>query len=149
MIDDVASIVELERDEVGPGHVRLVNEWRSSQRIPDLLANALGSAEVGWIDRNDWDAARRLCSWTTEPFVLHGSIDCHGTTTYEPAMGGRGARVTLAGEFDLARGALGGLAGALERPVGAFVESIVTTMIPKNTRKVIEAAAALIGSETG
>jgi hypothetical protein len=149
MVDDVASITELKRQEIHPGRVRLVNEWHSEQRIPEVLARELHAPDVGWIDRNEWDEATLVCAWTVEPFVLTEHITCRGTTTYEPAMAGRGARVTVEGTFDLAKGALGGLPTALERPVATFVESIVTTLIPKNSRKVVEAAAALVALEGG
>jgi hypothetical protein len=147
MVDDVASITELKREEVQPGRVRLINEWHAEQRVPELLARELRTPEVSWIDRNEWDETTLLCTWTVEPFVLTEHITCRGTTTYEPAMAGRGTRVTVEGTFDLAKGALGGLSSALERPVTAFVESIVTTLIPRNSRKVVEAAAALVALE--
>lgn len=147
MVDDVASIIELDRETIGEGRIRLTNEWQSTQRVPDLLAKALGTSQVGWIDRNEWDTAGRVCRWRIEPFVLPEHIECGGITAYEPAMGGRGTRVTFSGDFNLAPGALGGLAAALERPISAFVESIVTTLIPRNSRKVIEAAAELLAAE--
>jgi hypothetical protein len=42
---------------------------------------------------------------------------------------------------------LRGVAGLLEQPVTSFVESIATTLILKNFRKVLEAAAKFV--ETG
>jgi hypothetical protein len=102
---------------------------------------------VGWVDTAVWDSATMICTWSIKPYVFPDHIDCQGTTSYEAAMGGRGTRVTFQGGFDLAPGALGGLAKPLERPVGSFVESIISTMIPKNTRKIIEAAAAQLAAE--
>jgi hypothetical protein len=148
-IDEVETVVVLERDEVAPGRTRIVNEWRSTQHIPAVLAKALHATEIGWIDRSEWDSVTRVCRWSIEPSVLGEHIECRGTTTYASAMGGRGSRITFAGSFDLAPGALGKLAGPLERPVAAFVESMVTTLIPKNARSVFEAAAALVDTEVG
>ncbi len=145
-VDDIASIVEVERTATDSDLVHIVNEWRSAQRVPELIATSIGVAEVAWIDRNEWDAATQVCRWSVEPLVFTDHVTCRGTTTYEPAMAGRGARVTVSGEFNLAVGAFGGMT-ALRRPVGAFVESIVSTMIPRNARKVIEAAAALLAVE--
>ncbi len=84
------------------------------------------------------------CDWSIEPTVLTGHITCEGATRYEPALGGRGTRVAFEGTFDLAPGALGGLAKPLERPLTSFVESVVSTLIPSNLRKIVEGAAALI-----
>lgn len=142
MIDDVEEITVREREQLAPGRTRLVNVWRPRQRIPELLRGALGG-ELGWIDRNEWDDDTRVCTWEIEPFVLADDIRCEGTTTYAPAMGGRGCRVTFEGVFDLSAGALARFAGPLQRPAGGFVETIVTTLIPQNTRKVLEAAADL------
>jgi hypothetical protein len=57
-------------------------------------------------------------------------------------MAGQGARVTFEGGLDLKPGLLGGSLGGLERLVSGFLESIVTTVIPRNFRAVVEAAAA-------
>ena len=147
-LDDIESIVVVERESLGPGHVRLVNRWRSSQRIPAGLRGRLGTSDVTWLDRNLWDDASHCCTWVIEPMVWAEHIQCAGSTRYEPAMGGRGTRVTFAGTFDLGSGALATSAGALQKPAAAFIESIATTIIPRNVRKVIEAAARLIDADS-
>ena len=68
-------------------------------------------------------------------------IACSGETTFTEAMAGRGTRVAFAGELDLKPGLLGSL-GGMEPMVSGFLESIVTTIIPRNLRAVVEAAAA-------
>lgn len=147
MLDDVESIVVFERQAIGSGRVRLVNEWRSSQRIPPMLRDVLGASDLGWLDRNLWDEADHRCTWEIEPSVLTDHVHCAGSTRYEPAMGGRGTRVTFTGTFDLEPRALAVVAGSLQKPVTAFVESIATTIIPRNVRKVMEAASHLIDAE--
>lgn len=147
-LDDIESIACLEHERVDEARHRLVNRWQSTQRIPAVLQSRLGTAEVAWIDRNEWDDRTRTCTWAIEPSVLPEHIRCAGRTIYEPAMGGRGTRIRFSGEFELAPGALEGLAGPLEQPVAALVESIVTVFIPKNLRKVIEAASGLIKAES-
>ena len=144
LLDDIESIDVLDRDESQPGVVRLVNQWNTTQRVPSLLQSRLGATAVSWIDRNEWTAAAHRCDWTIEPSVLTGDIRCAGSTTYEPAMGGRGARIIFSGEFELAPGALRELAGPLEGPVTAFVESIVTIIVPKNLHRIMDAAGRLI-----
>ena len=139
-LDDIESITCLERHPLGPARQGLVNRWCSTQKIPAMLQSRLGAVEVSWLDRNEWDDATHTCTWSIEPSVLRDHIRCAGRTLYEPAMGGRGTRITFSGEFELAPGALRSLAGPLEQPVAAFVESIVTVFIPKNLRKVMEAA---------
>ena len=110
MVEDVDSITLVERTDLGAGRLRLVNEWQAAQRIPELLAKPLKVSTVGWVDTAVWDSATMICTWSIKPHVFPDHIDCQGTTSYEAAMGGRGTRVTFQGGFDLAPGALGGLA---------------------------------------
>ena len=49
--------------------------------------------------------------------------------------------LSRAGEIDIKPGLLGAL-GSMESMVTGFVEAIVTTIIPRNLRAVVEAAAA-------
>jgi nitrogen fixation protein len=140
-MDDIEKVVVAERTELTGGEIGLTNEWHARRRVPDMLRGALQSDAIGWTDRNVWNERDRICRWTIEPWVLRGGIGCSGETRYESAIGGRGTRVTFEGNFELKPGALSGLAGALTTPLTPFVESIVTTLIPKNLRKVIEAAA--------
>jgi len=142
-MDDIEKVVVAERIDMEGGKIGLTNEWHAKMRVPDMLRGALKADAIGWTDRNVWDAEARVCRWTIEPWVLRGGIHCSGETRYEPAIGGRGTRVTFEGTFELAQGALSGFAGALVGPLTPFLESIVTILIPKNLRKVIEAAAKL------
>lgn len=143
LVDDVASIEMLQRAELGEGAVRLVNRWTASQRIPDVVAHAVDTDEIAWTDHNVWSSSDMTCRWTIEPFIFTEHIRCAGVTTYEPAMGGRGCRVTLSGTFDLAPTALARVSGAVRRPATSLIESMVSTIIPRGTRRVVEAAARL------
>ncbi len=146
LLDDMESVEVLERAPAGPGVVRLVNRWTSAQRVPALLQSRLGASAIGWIDRNEWNDATRRCDWLIEPTVLTEHIRCSGSTLYEPAMGGRGTRIVFSGQFELAPAALRGLAGPLEQPLTAFIESIVTILVPKNLHRIMDAAGRLVGS---
>lgn len=145
-LDDIESITCLEHERIDDARHRLVNRWLSAQKIPALLQSRLGTTEVSWLDRNEWDDRNFTCTWAIEPSLLPQHIRCNGRTAYEPAMGGRGTRITFTGEFELAAGALRSIAGPLEQPATAFVESIVTIFIPKNLRKVMDAAARLVAA---
>jgi hypothetical protein len=140
-VADIDDIRQLERTSGPDGMVHIVNEWRMRQQIPAAIRALLKIGELGWIDRNRWDAATGTCSWTIEPSFLGEYIACSGETTFTTAMAGRGTRVAFTGELDLKPGLLGSL-GSIEPMVSGFLESIVTTIIPRNLRAVVEAAAA-------
>lgn len=140
-IADIEEIRQIERTTDTDGLVHIVNEWRVRQQVPAVLRSVLKTSELSWIDRNAWDAKDAVCTWAIEPRFLTESITCSGTTSFSPAMGGHGTRVTFAGEFELKSGVLGSL-GGLQSVLSGFIESIVTTIIPRNLRAVVEAAAA-------
>ncbi|OIQ74482.1 hypothetical protein GALL_438680 [mine drainage metagenome] len=81
------------------------------------------------------------------PALLAGHIDCGGSTRYESAMAGRGTRVTFEGYFNLRPGFAGALPAALEPAAAGFVESIVSTVIPRNLARAVIAAGELIAAE--
>ncbi len=140
-IDDIESIRQIGRSTDSDGVVHIVNEWRIRQQLPAAIRTMLKIEEMGWTDRNSWNTETGTCSWSIEPSFLREFISCSGETAFSTAMAGRGTRVTFAGELDLKPGLLGSLAG-IEPMVSGFIESIVTTIIPRNLRAVVEAAAA-------
>jgi hypothetical protein len=139
-IADIKAIRQIERSAGADGIVHVVNEWRARQQVPAAVRAMLRIGEIAWIDRNTWNAATSTCSWEIEPAFLSQYIACSGTTAFSTAMAGRGTRVIFAGKFDLRPGLLGSL-GSIEPVVSSFLESIVTTIIPRNLRAVVEAAA--------
>jgi hypothetical protein len=84
-----------------------------------------------------------IVAWLSDPFGSTYAGGCKIVSARDVAegqMGGRGTRITFAGELDLKPGPLAGLR-ALEQAATSFVESIVTTIIPRNLRAMAEAAA--------
>ncbi len=139
-LDDIDRIELVEREAERERKHRLTNRWVSRQSIPTVLASQLGGTEISWLDENEWDDERYVCDWSITPSILTDAIRCRGSSCYEKAMGGRGTRVTFEGEFELLSGSES-MPRILEGPLNGFVESIVTTLIPKNLRKVLDAAA--------
>jgi hypothetical protein len=140
-IVDVESVQQLERRDDGDGIVRITNRWRSSQTIPPLVRPILRTDQASWVDRNAWDIRTLTCAWSIEPDFLAEYLSCTGETTFAETMAGRGTRVTFAGTLELKPGLMEAL-GSLAAIGPGFIESIVTSAIPRNLRAVAEAAAA-------
>lgn len=140
-IADIDRICEIERTIDPDGAVCIVNQWCVRQQLPAALSTMLKIDSFGWIDRNRWDESSGVCRWSIEPGGFGEHITCSGETGFVPAMGSRGTRVTFAGELDIKPSLLGAL-GPVAPMLSGFVESIVTTIIPRNLRAVAEAAAA-------
>jgi hypothetical protein len=141
-IPEIESVVETARTIGHEDKTSIVNVWRVRYPVPTSVRSLIGIGEFGWIDRNSWDERTRICTWTIEPFSLAEHISCEGRTIFEPAMAGQGTRITLQGTLDVKAGFLGHIAAGAERLLAGFVESAVTTVIPKNLRAVLEAAAS-------
>ena len=120
--------------------MHIVNEWRVRQQIPAAIRSMLKIGELSWIDRNTWNAAGVHLHLDDRARFLTEYIACSGKTMFAEAMAGQGTRVIFDGELDLKPGVLGSL-GSVEPLLSGFLESIVTTIIPRNLRAVVEAAA--------
>jgi hypothetical protein len=140
-IADIEEIRQLDRSIDADGRVYIVNHWRVRHQVPPVIRSILKTSELSWIDRNTWNASTFTCSWTIEPNFLTECIACGGRTIFASAMAGQGARVTFEGGLDLKPGLLGNSLGGIEKLMSGFLESIVTTVIPRNLRSVVEAAA--------
>lgn len=142
-LDDVASVEVLERRTVGDGIDYIVNQWTAKIRIPDVLASYLQPEMLMWIDRAEWNDVTHACTWTIEPSFFHDSLRCGGEARYEQALGGRGTKITFEGELQVDTSGLVMVPQSLKGIVAMGVESLVILLIPKNFRKVAEAAASL------
>jgi hypothetical protein len=147
-VPDLDSVKEIERIIDPDGTIRIVNEWRPRQQIPAALRGLI-TGEIGWIDRNSWDERTHICNWVIEPFFFADRIECTGATVFETALGGNGAKVTFEGALEIKIGLFGMMGTAAERPLVGLIESIVTTIIPRNLRAVLEAAAAVAMDAAG
>ena len=137
-LDDVASITQEDRAEHPDGTVRLVNRWKASTAIPAAVKGVIKPEMLTWLDRAEWDPKLHVCSYKIETAFFADRVRCAGTSRYEPAMGGRGTRVTFEGEIHLSAKGLPGVPGFLEGTVAKGVEAFVAALIPNNLRKVVE-----------
>lgn len=138
-VADIDQVRELERRSGAGGAVHIVNRWQVRATVPQAIRTMLKLDELAWIDRNTWDATAHTCTWSIEPCFLTEHIACAGTTSFAPAMGGQGVRVTFEGALELKPGYLS--FGGIEKLAIGFIESVATTIIPRNLRAVVEAAA--------
>jgi hypothetical protein len=142
-LDDIERVKVLERQDLRDGTVRLVNEWRAKPLAGVPLKAIIGASSIVWLDHAEWNPASRICRWRIEPRFLPGQLQCHGSTTYEPAMGGRGSRILFEGQFELTL-KRHSVASTVMSHALPLVESIVTVMIPKNFRRTVDAATTML-----
>lgn len=148
-LDDIRSVTNEHREELPDGTVKLINLWRAEASIPSVLKNVIKPEYLAWTDRATWNPVKRECTWQIELHFYRERTRCHGSTTFEPAIGGRGTRVTFGGEFSLDARGMTGVPSVLESTVASGVESFVTSLIPRNFRKLIHAAGNLLSKGEG
>ena len=73
-IADIEEIRQIERRVDADGVVHIVNEWRVRQQVPAVVRSILKTGELGWVDRNTWDAEAftlRLGNRASVPHRIH------------------------------------------------------------------------------
>jgi hypothetical protein len=142
LIGDVESVTVDSRHEDADGTVHLVNLWRAKADVPALLRTVVKPEMLAWTDAAEWKAGDWACHWRIRPQVFADRVDCVGVTRYEEAMGGRGTRIVLQGELDVAPGKLPGVTSLIGGPTARGIESFVTGLVPRNFQKLAKAISA-------
>lgn len=141
-LDDVKSITQEYRLQ-NPDSVELINIWQADIDLPAKVKSIIDVDKLKWTDSAEWIESKQQCLWVIEPHFFKGRIDCTGSTRFEPAIGGRGTRITFAGELGIDVSNIPGIPAFMEPAATKTVESLITTVIPKNFRKITDALAML------
>jgi hypothetical protein len=150
MRDDLEQLAKLQdgirelrvdlREWQDDGRMRMVSIWEAEVTVPALAAPYLDPDMFRWTDDALWDDARRECQWRITTHHHAERIACAGTTRYEPALGGRGARITMHGDFAWDLKGFLDLPRILEAGVSQGIESFIGSMVSRNFRKITDAA---------
>src|ERR1039457_6044608 len=117
LLDDIESVTVESRKELPDGTVDLVNIWKAKPKLPAIVTGYIKTEMLAWTDRAEYRPRSYECVWRMEPHFLAERIRCSGVTRYEPAMGGRGTRVTFEGDLVLSLQNLAGVPSILEGPL--------------------------------
>ena len=118
---------------------QIINVWQARVRLPFDAASHMGDELFSWTDHAEWHEAEHQCRWRIEHKRFGKSFDCAGVTDFQPAMGGRGTRITFSGAIELSLSNVPKMLGILEDPTLKVVESMLTKLIPKNFQKITTA----------
>ena len=147
LIDDIESVRIQSRQQRPGGVVYLVNVWKARPpKLPTVAAKYLKADMLAWTDRAEYRLRSYECFWCIEPHFLADRIKCSGVTRYEQAMGGRGTRVTFEGTLELSLHNLPGVPSMMESALASGIEAFVSTLVPKNFRKLTDAIGQFLES---
>ncbi len=143
-LDNIAAITQVRREERTDGSVQLINLWKADVKIPGAIQSIVDPSNLSWLDHAEWFERSNKCQWRIEPQFFTDHIRCAGSTHFEPALGGRGTRITFAGELEITVSNITGLPSFMRATVSKATESLVTSLIPKNFRKITDALSLLL-----
>lgn len=147
-IENIERVESESRTRRSDGVLSVVNVWYANVGLPGALSGLAGNDKFVWTDRATWDERSGVCSWAIEPRALAERLRCHGTTTYEAALGGRGTRISFHGEIDFNAAGLPGVPGVLTGALTTTLETFLSSLIPANFQKLVRAVGAYVNSET-
>jgi hypothetical protein len=147
LLDDIESVTVQSREEKSNGTVNLVNVWKACPKLPASVTSRIRPEMLAWDDHAEWSRGNFQCNWRMEPHFYTDRIKCSGVTRYEPAMAGRGTRITFVTNIELSVRDLPGVPAVLEDTVSKAIEFFVSVLVPQNFRKIAQAVGDLLDRE--
>lgn len=144
LMEDIEKVTQLKREETPDGTVLFDNLWQANPKLPAVIAANLSPDKLAWIDRAEWRPESYECHWRIEPRFLPDQIQCWGKARYEPALGGRGTRITFEGQLGIGAQNTAGLPAFMDGSLLSGFEALASSLIPKNMRKLTEAVSEFL-----
>jgi polyketide cyclase/dehydrase/lipid transport protein len=135
LVEEVDSVVVDSRTEISKGIMEVKNIWKANPPIPEVIIKHVKPEMLTWTDTALWDEQTMICSWKIDSHYFKEKMDCKGITKFEPAIGGRGCRLTFEGTIHW-EGGIPLSFGMMDGMVSKALESIISKMVPNNFRKV-------------
>ncbi len=148
-VDDLDSITEIERAAMPGEVIKVVNVWKSKPKLPAMVLKYVNSDMLTWTDTALWKEKEKLVEWKIRSHHFHEEMGCNGTTVFEPAMAGKGCRLTFSGSLEWKGKVLSLSLGMFDSTIAKAVEGVLTQMIPSNFRKIIEVMSKYIEKNLG
>ncbi len=144
-LDGIREIRVLEREEIGPGRHRILNEWVSDHRVPAAVEPFLRPDILRWLDRVIWDDATRTWRYELEFPRLPGIVRCAGTNGMR-ALGPAETEITVSGDLEIHVERIRGIPAFLGRRVRPAVERFVVALVEPRLRGIDAGLARYLGS---
>ena len=147
LVDEVESITVKSRDQITYGKMEVVNIWKAAPQLPTVIEQYIKPEMLTWTDTAIWDEEKMVCNWTIDSHYFREKMDCKGITKFEPAIGGRGCRLTFQGNIYW-DGSIPITFGVMDGMISKALESIMGKMVPNNFRKLTSAIETYIEMQT-
>lgn len=142
----VKEIRVVERREVAPGKLYLVNEWVSDYPVPSVLSRFLSPDMLRWLDVVTWDDATRSWHWRFESRAAKGVLHAEGTNRMEEA--GVGAtRFVIEGDLEVYVEKFPALPAFIGRRIRPQVEKFIVGLIEPRLRGIDQGLAMWLDAQ--
>lgn len=143
LVDEVDSITVHSRQKTPSGTLEVVNIWKANPQLPPIITDYIKPEMLTWTDTAIWDEQKMTCNWTIDSHYFREKMDCKGFTKFEPAIGGRGCRLTFQGSIYW-DGGVPITFGVMDGMVSKALESIISKLVPNNFQKLTTAVEKYI-----
>jgi hypothetical protein len=142
----VKEIRIVERKEVAPGELYLVNEWVSDYAAPALVSRFIKPEMLRWLDIVTWHDATRSWDWRFESNALKRALEAKGTN-YMKADGERATTFVIEGDLDIFVEKMPGVPAFIGRRVRPQVERFILGLIEPRLRGIDQGLAAWLDAQ--
>ncbi len=126
------SIEVAEREELGPGKVRMLNLWQGNKSVaPKAVRPFLTKGLLRWKDHAEWDDQTRQVHWRFETFHFDKLFDCRGENLFETTAEGH-TKITIAGNLDIYPERMPGVPKFLARKLKPKIENFISKLVGSN-----------------
>jgi len=80
----------------------------------------------------------KMINWEIHSHHYNDQVYCNGTTVFEPAIGGKGCKLTFSGMLEWKGKVLSTGIDMLDNTIARAAETVLSQMIPANLRKIAE-----------
>jgi hypothetical protein len=147
LLPEIASVDISAYATTESGDVLVTKVWSAAPKLPDFVAKHIQSDMLSWTEYGEWVADSKVCAWSIESHGLKDAIDCKGETGFEPALGGKGTRITFSGNVEIDAQKLSErlrIANAISTQV---LELVAHSVIPHNFGESAKAIEKYLGEK--
>ena len=148
LIDEIDYIRREDLRQLENGDIETVHIWKSSPDLPAMVKKFIQPDMLSWTDTALWKSREFVCEWKIDSHYFQKGLKCSGRTVFEPAIGGRGCRLTFAGDLHWEGGGLPAGMGLLGDFISKGLEPLMGQLLPGNFRKITQAVETLIAAQS-
>ena len=143
-VDDLESIKEVERTNPTNDTIKVVSIWCAKPNLPQMVMKYIKPDMLRWDDVALWKEKEKIIEWQIHSHHYYDELQCRGTTAFEPAIGGKGCKLTFSGTLEWKGKVFSISMGMLDSTIAKAAEGVLGQMIPSNLRKITEALGKYI-----